>query len=857
MKRLQVFILTISLLAICAGAGFSLPEEVNITYGERVDFGRHPGYLYFRFAPEPYPPAASRQAHIYHYKDSISGESGFCLHPNRLSAQGEMVRSEFYSYFPTEDLQRLELAVAIGFHDHVEGFEDNNLRYMFTQRYIWETIPVKYYGNNPDYIDAMGPAIITWRFFDGGTNRVLNQMYADWKSLVEQKIDESLILPSFSEQNIVLKKGEEVILEDAEHRLMDYTLESAPEGIDVSIEGQSLIISANQYAKSGKVILKHRSFERGVSFVYKHNDQQIQDLGIFKVSTPLEVELEVEVEKDPILSKIQVIKIDSTTKENIAQAGARFSLFHEETGGEPIAVETASSPESPMTEFMTDVSGMATFPQKLPEGIYWLEEIEGPKGYFLDPQRKRIEVKVESENTLVYVENVAQTGVLEIEKRGLQFVGWKSEVQHGYTVTQPDFQEAYLEGVKYVLERDGKIVCELVTGSVPARVEGLELGSYTLREIESPKGYVREKEVYQIEFTPQEPEETIHLIKKSFINSRQRGSFVIQKEMESSFLQEERAWEDVLFGLYNKHELMDMPVGTLMGVSTINKNGEGHFDVLVEGEYYLKELKTHPAYILSAEEYPVAFFLSEDEAEEEITEVDVGTNRLKKNNLRVVKRCKNTEIPLSGARFIVEAEDGTDRVSFGEMTTDVRGECNWELPHGKYFVKELESPVGYQSSSHECEIVIDGDHEVVIEWENEPNELIIIKIDEETQKPLQAGFQIFNDDGALEFRFTEGVYRPESEGESILRSDENGKITVLALPSGDYRLKEVNPPPGYEKAENVDFSFLHSLELIVKNERLPSLPDTGDRTEYTLRGASILILSGVLIYLYKSKSVRW
>jgi uncharacterized surface anchored protein len=385
----------------------------------------------------------------------------------------------------------------------------------------------------------------------------------------------------------------------------------------------------------------------------------------------------------------------------------------------------------------------------------------------------------------------------------------------------------------------------------------LELGSYTLREIESPKGYVREKEVYQIEFTPQEPEETIHLIKKSFINSRQRGSFVIQKEMESSFLQEERAWEDVLFGLYNKHELMDMPVGTLMGVSTINKNGEGHFDVLVEGEYYLKELKTHPAYILSAEEYPVAFFLSEDEAEEEITEVDVGTNRLKKNNLRVVKRCKNTEIPLSGARFIVEAEDGTDRVSFGEMTTDVRGECNWELPHGKYFVKELESPVGYQSSSHECEIVIDGDHEVVIEWENEPNELIIIKIDEETQKPLQAGFQIFNDDGALEFRFTEGVYRPESEGESILRSDENGKITVLALPSGDYRLKEVNPPPGYEKAENVDFSFLHSLELIVKNERLPSLPDTGDRTEYALRGASILILSGVLIYLYKSKSVRW
>ncbi|HHX03168.1 MAG TPA: hypothetical protein GX733_02590 [Tissierellia bacterium] len=1377
MKRLYPLVIIVLLFFALASVSAAAGETVEVTYGSRIDYQDNPGYLYFRFAPEPYPPGVSRQAHVYHYKDTLSGDSGFCLHPALLSAEGSMQKTSFYEYFPKEDLQRLEIAVALGFHEGLEGFEDENLKYMFTQRLIWETIPVKYYGSNPDFLGTMGTSIVTWRFLDGGINRAFNELYDSWKVQLDAAVEESLSKPLFSPQWLEMKKRETRTLVDENQRLSDYQIEYAPHGVDVQIEGNSLHITATSEAQSGEIVLSHRKFDKGISFVYAHDNPDVQDLGIFRVSAPLDVSIILDIEEDgtftlskkssagdpvsgatfslysdallqeelqsnttdeegritfsllpegryylietsvpppflideaihaidvqagetteltlfneepkgririvksdafddrklegalfsirqeqveiekiatnsegvalssllplgeytvveieppsgyvenaqeitvvisyqdpytpviisehhlknersrfplsvekksiidleipldggtfavycsesfyptpsqpcddmiaeveatdgiitlpplepgkymlieleapegyeinplgikwilhpdgsweqlaengealyeayvkqidklntllelqgnaetvyqplpfvssegivfynapklsriqlskhleeteelesgektpeagihfriedeygkivdrlvtaengfassgllphgkytiiqesvtdgflalepfevvlgeqlvtlrlenaPILSQIRLVKIDAWTKETIPQAGMRFSLYREETGGDPIRMKVTYPQVMELHEFVTDESGTLTFPEKLPFGTYWLEEVEGPLGYFLDPESGRVEVSIDSTEILIHLENIPQTGVLEVEKYGKQFLAWETVEQHGYLVTVPRMESSYLQGVRFALEKNGEIIHEFETGEEIYRIEDLPLGTYTLRELEAPSGYLRDDNVHEIVFTPQEAHQRIHLQSKSISNVLQRAIFTFHKEMEESLFLGDEVLEEVLFGLYNAEELMGLEEGTLMGVTTLNQEGEGIFEALLQGEYYLKELATHDAYVIHQDIIPVSFSFSESEGEEQIIAVEVIQNELKRGFLRVMKVESDTGRPLPGARFVLEAEADGERVFLAEVVTDAAGIFDWEFVYGKYFIREKDAPEGYKRSAKEWGVEVKGEEDLTLRWENEPTCVEVKKIDQETKAPLRAVFHVFSGTRLLTFKQDMGSYRLDPEGSPLIESDEEGLLKILALPSGTYSLEEVSAPAGYVLSEALAFDVEEELALTIENRKstvtlvktdktnntglqagflikaddkllrfekrgdeyhlseegsatvysdkngsvvlrglspgnitieevevpegyqkadivhasiqdgsvirivnhkIPKLPDTGDRTELAMRTASVLILLGVLLFLWKSKSAQ-
>lgn len=1377
MKRVFLYIMIVVMVFALASVSAAAGESVEVTYGSRIDYQNNPGYLYFRFAPEPYPPGVSRQAHVYHYKDALSGDSGFCLHPALVSAQGSMQQTSFYEYFPQEDLQRLELAVALGFYEGLEGFEDENLRYMFTQRLIWETIPVKYYGSNPDFLGTMGTSIVTWRFLDGGINRAFNELYDTWKVQLDAAVEESLRKPLFTPQWLDMEKRETKTLVDENQRLIDYQIKYAPYGVDVQIEGNSLHITATSEAQSGEILLSHKKFDKGISFVYVHDDPDVQDLGIFRVSAPLDVSIILDIEEDgtftlskkssegepvsgatfslysdahlqeeiqsnttdehgkitfsllpegryylkeisvpspflideavhaidvqageiteltlfndepkgririvksdtfddrklegalfsirkeqveiekiatnsegvalssllplgeykvveiespsgyaqneqeitvmisyqdphtpvivsehhlknerirfplsiekksiidlgipldggtfslycsesfyptpsqpyedmiaevkstdgiitlpplepgkyrlieleapegyeinplgiewilhpdgsweqlaengealyaayvqqmeklntllelqgsdealyhplpfveaegivfynapklsriqlskhleetedlesgertpesgihfriededgkvvdrlvtaengfassgllphgkytviqetvtegflalepfevvlaeqvvtlrlenaPILSQIRLVKLDAWTKETIPQAGMRFSLYREEIGGEPIRMKVSYPQVMELHEFVTDESGTLTFPEKLPFGTYWLEEIEGPLGYFLDPESDRVEVSIDSTETVIHLENIPQTGVLEVEKFGLQFRDWEPIEQHGYIVTVPRMESSYLQGVRFALEKDEEVVHEFVTGEGIYRIEDLPLGTYILRELEAPSGYLRDDTVHEIVFTPQEAHQRIHLQSKSVSNVLQRAKFTIHKEMEESLFLDEEALEEVLFGLYNAEELMGLEDGTLMGVTTINQEGEGVFEALLQGEYYLKELATHDAYVIHHDIIPVSFSFSETEGEEQIIRIETVANELKRGYLRVVKVESDTGKPLAGARFVLEAEAGGEKIFLAEVVTDAAGLFDWEFVYGKYFIREKDAPEGYKRSAAEWEVEVKGEEDLTLRWENEPTQVEVKKIDQDTKTPLRAGFHVLSGTRLLTFTYDAGGYRPDPAGSPLIESNEEGLLTILALPSGSYSLEEVSAPDGYVLSEAMTFDLEEELALTIGNRKsivtlvktdtinnvglqagflikaddellrfeksgdeyhlsedgsatvysdkngsvvlrglspgnitieevevpegyqkadivhaniqdgsiiriinhkIPKLPDTGDRTELAMRTASVLILLGILLFLWKSKSAQ-
>lgn len=140
----------------------------------------------------------------------------------------------------------------------------------------------------------------------------------------------------------------------------------------------------------------------------------------------------VEVMNRPYRTKLKLVKKDAETGAIIPVPGVSFSFFREETGGGPLAMDE-------MTVFKTDENGVCELPDDvLGYGTYYIEEIAGPEGYFLDPDGKRIKVVFDEGTVLidggsltVPIENIPQKGKIIVEKTGQILKAWK-EVEKEY-----------------------------------------------------------------------------------------------------------------------------------------------------------------------------------------------------------------------------------------------------------------------------------------------------------------------------------------------------------------------------------------------------------------------------------------
>ena len=357
------------------------------------------------------------------------------------------------------------------------------------------------------------------------------------------------------------------------------------------------------------------------------------------------------------LSGIKIIKTDSETGKPLE--GVEFSIS--KMNGEKIG------------SFQTDKEGMI-YVSNLEDGYYTVTETEGLEGYHWNQEPKTVEVK-SGKQTIVEVENQPYSGLV-IEK---------TNSRTGKPIEGVEFLVTKFNGEQigyYKTDEDGLII-----------IEGLEEGTYLVKETEAATGYQIDNEAKEVEI--RDGKRTTLKVKNDPLSS------VLIRKIDSVTGE---GIEGVKFLLYDSD---GEPIGQF------ESDDEGYVWIkkeLPEGRYKLHELESAEGYI--SDDSVKTFYVQKGRT----TEI-IWKNTPQTGQIVVTKRSSEfNELtglpagsPLEGAVFEIYNTTGN---MVDRMTSDSRGiAASKGLPVGVYIVKEVSSPRYYALNDREllAEIRHNGD----------------------------------------------------------------------------------------------------------------------------------------------------
>ena len=362
--------------------------------------------------------------------------------------------------------------------------------------------------------------------------------------------------------------------------------------------------------------------------------------------TPKTVEVKTNVptvvtfENKP-LSGIKIVKTDSETGEPLE--GVSFAVS--KMNGEKIGT------------FKTDKEGMI-YVSNLEDGYYTVTETEGLEGYHWDKEPKTVEVK-SGKQTIVEVENQPYSGLV-IEK---------TNSRTGDPIEGVEFLVTKFNGEQigyYETDESGLIV-----------IEGLEEGTYLVKETKEAKGYILDSKAKEVE-----------------IKDGKRTTLKVENDPMSSVLIHKidsvtgEGIPGVKFLLYDSD---NEPIGQF------ETDDEGYIWIrkeLPEGKYKLRELEPAEGYISDNSEK--TFYVQKGRT----TEIE-WENTPEVGQIVITKRSSEfNELtglpagsPLSGAVFEIYNTTGNlvDKISSGSNGVA----ASKGLPVGVYTIKEVSAPRYY------------------------------------------------------------------------------------------------------------------------------------------------------------------
>ncbi|MES5925316.1 SpaA isopeptide-forming pilin-related protein [Bacillus cereus group sp. MG9] len=417
-----------------------------------------------------------------------------------------------------------------------------------------------------------------------------------------------------------------------------------------------------------------------------------------------------------------------------------------------------------VAELKTDESGKAMLP-KLPLGEYTVKETKAPAGYKISNKEWKVTIQNEKEVVKVEAENEKLLGSLQIIK------------------TDDKDQAERLAGAVFTLkDAKGNVVKEKITTdkSGTVKVEGLVPGEYTLEETKAPEGYELTKQVIHVTVDGEK------VVDVKVTNSKSLGQFEIVKVDASD---KTKLLSDAEFEVYKDGKKVEM--------LRTDKTGKVISKKLEPGKYTLKETKAPKGYKLLKEEIEVVVEANK------VVQVQVE-NAKELGSLQVIKKDAESGKVLEGAEFRLKNETG--QVVGEAKTTNKDGVVTFEnLVPGKYTLEETKAPEGYKAVELKVEVNVVANEVVKQEVLNEKvkekitGQVEITKIDaNDTEKKLESAvFEILKDGIKID----------------TLTSDKNGKATSKKLEPGDYVLKEVQAPEGYNLSDK-------GIEFTISNEKV-------------------------------------
>ena len=291
-------------------------------------------------------------------------------------------------------------------------------------------------------------------------------------------------------------------------------------------------------------------------------------------------------------------------------------------------------------------------------------------------------------------------------------------------------------------------------------------------------------DVYQDQIIPG----IVDNIEGAFIINAEYGKVNIQKkDSEIGVRQGEATLKGAEYGIYRRDN------DILMGTITTDENGYAESEnILLYGNYYLKELKSSMGYKLDNNIYDVS--IDSDNLEINV----ISREEIIKGKIKITKQDSETntckplgEGILSGAKYqIVDINNKVvDTITINNACTST----SKELPYGKYKVKEIEASKGYKIDNNIYDVFIDSDNleiNVISREDIIKNRISILK-----QYDYVEGNSMFvNAEANIIFE----IYDSNNFKYDTIITDKNG-YALVDLPYGTWIFHQKNVVNGYQK----------------------------------------------------------
>ena len=558
-------------------------------------------------------------------------------------------------------------------------------------------------------------------------------------------------------------------------------------------------------------------------------------------------------EEDVIRGDLELIKVyqNEEEKEDVLEGieGVEFTLTSRTTGQEILRI-------------VTDREGKATtrsedYPRgRLVYDTYLVTETKTPEGY--NPV-KPFEVEISEENVTVsgiYRQDTLITSPIQVLKvdastgKTIPVAGTEFQLLDAdrNVVTMTSHYPEYQVYETFVTDEEGRFTFP----------EKLKYGTYYLREVKAPKGYLLNGE--ELAFTVEEDKDWGSPLTVRFADENAMGRISIDKyeEGKEEYLAgtefEIQAAEDIV----TPDGTVRLKKGELAGTLTTG-NETAVSEELFLGKYTVRETRQVPGFALPEKAFQVELKYKDQTTpvvEEHLTVYNEPTS------LVLLKYEKGSEekTALAGVRFKVwlkqdeaveeEAVMGEDTVTEEDAVdpgytleeiyeTDEEGriEIPYLLPDSTYCIQEAETLPGYIPDGTVHEVYVDAQGRIeggavcVMKFENDYTKLRVSKLDGGNRQYLPgAGLKL---ERVLESGERELV-------ESWTSGKEEKKFDRLE--PGEYVLTEEQAPEGYEKAEPVSFTLKETGEeqkVEMLDQLLVKAPRTGDISYIPWLGAAL------------------
>jgi len=479
-------------------------------------------------------------------------------------------------------------------------------------------------------------------------------------------------------------------------------------------------------------------------------------------------------------------------------------------------------------------------------------------------------------------------------------------IGYGEIVKTDESSGVKLAGAVYGIYSDSgctnKVDTMTTDGNGYGKSSALVAGTYYVKEITAPKGYVLSDKVHTLTV---KAGQTTGI---SATDKEQLGAITIYKEGEvltgwngSNFTYEKKKLPGAVFkvtagaGIYKADGTKVYSNGDVIAENLVaGSDGQVVLTDLHLGTYVVTETKSIDGYTINTEPYTVKIEYKDQMAEVQY-EATTVLNTRQKAEVSVTKKDSETANPLDGGQYTLYAGSdirnyagqviATKGTALQTVTTGEDGSAAYtvDLPiANSYYISETQAPYAYYRNSSD---VYSFDFNYLPETtakaafthtfvnDRTTAKIHIYKVDKETGKAVPQGdaklegavYGLYARDDIAHPDGATGIIFHAGDLVATLTTDGSGNAEVNNLYLGNYYVKEITPSEGYlldEEEHDVVCDYegdlvaevsrsTTSAEQVIKQPfQIIKISDNGDDTE-----APVLSGAGFTAYLKSSLSV--